>query len=98
MEGRGTTTGSGRRWWVYDRPLVTDWLFAWAVAISVAVTAWPSVSSAVPQSTRLVDLAVRFGWALVATSIVLGCAREYVRGHRDGRPAKVDGSRGGVAR
>ena len=70
---------------MYDRPLVTDWLFAWAVAISVAVTAWPFVFPTGPRPASAVGLAISFGWTLVLTSVVLGCAREYVRGAREGR-------------
>lgn len=79
-----------RRWWVYDRPLHTDRLFVAAMALSIAATAWSVVIDPGTRPANVVVVAWTFLWAMVSTSIILGCVREFTRGRREGRPDAAD--------
>jgi hypothetical protein len=72
-----------RRWWVYDRPFLHDWMFGLGVSLGVVLALRVLVSDHTAES---IGLLFQLVWAVVGglfwTGVVVGSGREYVRARR----------------
>lgn len=81
-----------RRWWIFDVPVWSDWLF-WIALVGGVASAlfvlrgerWYR-TSATPALTLTLAFAVQFLVGVLIVGVVGSILREYVRGRRQGPP------------
>ena len=70
-------------WWVFDRPLYRDWLFIAGLVLSLLGMIWMVVrSNEVGAAAFVVSMALAAPSGVLATGLIGGTVREYLRGRR----------------
>ena len=70
-------------WWVFDRPLHRDWLFIAGLVVSLLGMIWIVVrSDEVGAAAFVVSIAMAAPSGVLATGLIGGTVREYLRGRR----------------
>ena len=73
-----------QQWWVYDRPLLKDWLFLVGLVVGIA---WLSYTWTRPDANLIpgriaFDIAWRPFWSIFSVGVVGGSIRNFVRSYR----------------
>ena len=76
------------RWWVFDRPLLRDWLFLVGIAVGLfGVVRVGLDSDRFGAGAFVVQMIVQFMGGIFWTAVLGGTIREYLRARRGATPA-----------
>jgi hypothetical protein len=77
-------------WWVFDRPLWRDPLFVTGIAVGViSVVSVVLLRNDYGTGAFVLALLASIPGGVLASGILLGSAREYLRGRREGTPGRA---------